>query len=100
MDFKKLKERLANLDTACIFDVNAKLRVMDPEIRPINQGLKMIGIARIVHCKGDFLSVLKALKEKAGRDSRRWCLPRCERDTQYQFSCLLPVYYSKGGNIL
>jgi len=34
MDFKKLKERLANLDTACIYDVNEKLRVMDPEITP------------------------------------------------------------------
>jgi 4-hydroxy-4-methyl-2-oxoglutarate aldolase len=63
MDFKKLKERLANLDTACIYDVNEKLRVMNPEIRPVNQGLKMIGIARIVHCKGDFLSVLKALHD-------------------------------------
>jgi len=63
MDFKKLKERLANLDTACIYDVNEKLRVMDPEIRPVNQGLKMIGIARTVHCKRDFLSVLKALHD-------------------------------------
>lgn len=63
MDFKKLKERLANLDTACIYDVNEKLRVMDPEIRPVNQGIKMIGIARTVHCKRDFLSVLKALHD-------------------------------------
>ena len=67
MDFKKLKERLANLDTACIYDVNAKLRVMDPEIRPLNQGIKMIGIARTVHCKRDFLSVLKALHD-SGED--------------------------------
>ncbi|UCC40831.1 MAG: RraA family protein [Candidatus Aminicenantes bacterium] len=63
MDFKKLKERLAILDTACIYDVNEKLKVMDPEIRPVNQRLKMIGIARTVHCKGDFLSVLKALHD-------------------------------------
>ena len=63
MDFKKLKERLANLDTACIYDVNEKLRVMDPEIRPVNQGIKMIGIARTIHCKRDFLSVLKALHD-------------------------------------
>ena len=65
MDFKKLKERLANLDTACIYDVNEKLRVMDPEIRPLNQGIKMIGIARTVHCKRDFLSVLKALHDSS-----------------------------------
>ncbi|NIM57395.1 MAG: RraA family protein [Candidatus Aminicenantes bacterium] len=63
MDFKKLKERLAILDTACIYDVNEKLRVMDPEIRPVSQGIKMIGIARTVHCKGDFLSVIKALHD-------------------------------------
>jgi len=63
MDFKELKERLARLDTACIYDVNEKLRVMDPEMRPVNQGIKMIGIARTVHCKGDFLSVLKALHD-------------------------------------
>lgn len=63
MNFKKLKERLAKLDTACICDVNEKMRVMDPEIRPINQGIKMIGIARTVHCKIDFLSVIKALHD-------------------------------------
>jgi 4-hydroxy-4-methyl-2-oxoglutarate aldolase len=63
MDFKELKERIAKLDTACIYDVNERLRVMDPEIRPINQGIKMIGVARTVHCKGDFLSVIKALHD-------------------------------------
>ncbi|NIO49632.1 MAG: RraA family protein [Candidatus Aminicenantes bacterium] len=63
MDFIKLKERLTNLDTACIYDVNEKLRVMDPEMRPVNHGTKMIGIARTVHCKRDFLSVLKALHD-------------------------------------
>ncbi|GAH53865.1 unnamed protein product, partial [marine sediment metagenome] len=29
----------------------------------VNQGMKMIGIARTVHCKRDFLSVLKALHD-------------------------------------
>jgi 4-hydroxy-4-methyl-2-oxoglutarate aldolase len=63
MDFLELKKRLAELDAACICDVNKKLRVMDPGIRPINPGFKMIGIAHTVRCKGDFLSVLKALHE-------------------------------------
>jgi 4-hydroxy-4-methyl-2-oxoglutarate aldolase len=63
MNFKKIKERLSNLDTACLYDVNDKLRVMDPEMRPVNRSLKMIGTARIVHCQGDFLSVLKALHD-------------------------------------
>ncbi|MBL7083454.1 MAG: RraA family protein [Candidatus Aminicenantes bacterium] len=63
MDFNTLKERLLKLDTACLCDAGKKLRVMDPEIQPINPGLKMIGIARTVHCKDDFLSVLKALHD-------------------------------------
>ncbi len=63
MDFMELKKRLTELDAACICDVNKKLRVMDPGIRPINQGMKMIGIAHTVHCRADFLSVLKALHE-------------------------------------
>lgn len=61
MDFNKLKERLNKLDAACIFDANKKLRVMDPGIQPVNPGIKMIGIARTVHCIGDFLTVMKAL---------------------------------------
>jgi 4-hydroxy-4-methyl-2-oxoglutarate aldolase len=63
MDFKEIKERLAKLDTACIRDVNEKLRVIDPEIRPVNPGTRMIGIARTVHCQRDFLSVLKSLHD-------------------------------------
>jgi len=63
MDFQKLKKRLMRLDTACLCDVRKTFRVMDPNIQPINQGIKMIGIARTVHCRGDFLTVLKALQE-------------------------------------
>lgn len=63
MDFKNLKKRLSRLDTACLCDIGAKLRIMDPEIRPINQGIKMTGIARTVHCKADFLTVIKALHD-------------------------------------
>ena len=61
MDLKEIKGRLARLDTACICDVNKELRVIDPEILAINQGLKMIEIAHTVQCKRDFLSVIKAL---------------------------------------
>ena len=63
MDFKILKERFGRLDTACVCDANKRLRVMEPGIRPMNQGLKMVGIARTVHCKGDFLTVIKAISE-------------------------------------
>jgi regulator of RNase E activity RraA len=63
MDFKKLKDRLKQLDTASICDVSERIRIMDPEIRPINKGLKMVGIAHTVHVKADFLTVLKALHD-------------------------------------
>jgi RraA family protein len=63
MDFEALKQKLFQLDTACLCDSNKKLRVMEPEIRPINEGLKMAGIARTVRCESDFLSVIKALHD-------------------------------------
>ena len=63
MDFKKLKKRLSRLDTACVCDASKTFRVMDPDIKPVFAGIKMIGIARTVHCRGDFLSVIKALQE-------------------------------------
>ncbi len=63
MDFTTLKRELSRLDAASILDANKRLRVMDPEIRPICQGLKMIGIARTVHCESDFLTVIKALHD-------------------------------------
>ena len=63
MDFKKIKKRLTRLDTACICDAAKTFRVMDPAIRPVFDGIKMIGIARTVHCRSDFLSVIKALQE-------------------------------------
>jgi len=63
MDFKTLKDRLQKMDAACLFDANKNMRVMDPGIRPINRGLKMIGIAHTVHTERDFLPILKALHD-------------------------------------
>jgi len=63
MDFENIKERLTRLDTACLCDCGKKLRIMDPEIRPITRGVKMIGMAHTVHCKADFLTVIKALHD-------------------------------------
>lgn len=63
----QLKKTLSNLDTACISDANKNLRVMDSEIRPIQSGLKLVGIAHTVTCHEDFLTVIKALNDaKAG----------------------------------
>lgn len=63
MDFPHLLTQLKNLDVACLCDANKKLRVMDPAIRPVLKDHRMIGMAHTVHCKDDFLSVMKALKE-------------------------------------
>lgn len=63
MDFETIKQWMSQLDTACLCDADKNLRVMDPEIRPICQGLKMVGIARTVRCESDFLMIIKALHE-------------------------------------
>lgn len=63
MQFSEIKSRLAKLDTACICDANKEVRSMSPDIRPLNSGNKLIGRARTVTCKDDFLTVLAALRD-------------------------------------
>jgi regulator of RNase E activity RraA len=63
MDFSVLKNRLQDLDTACVCDADKSIRVMDPGIRPLFPDIKMIGTACTVRCRGDLLSVIKALDE-------------------------------------
>ncbi|HEY9786270.1 MAG TPA: RraA family protein [Candidatus Obscuribacterales bacterium] len=67
MDFAEVKRRLKGLDTACICDARKTVRVFDPAIRPLSSGLKLIGKARTVRCRNDFLTVVQALGE-AGED--------------------------------
>lgn len=63
MQFDIICERLRRLDTACVCDANKELRVMDPAIRPICLGLKLVGRAHTVVCEEDFLTVIKALQD-------------------------------------
>ncbi|MEE8377598.1 MAG: RraA family protein [Candidatus Aminicenantaceae bacterium] len=68
MDFQSIKAKLQMLDTACVCDADKNLRVLDPGIRPLLPNLQMIGMASTVRCRGDFLSVIKALDEAREND--------------------------------
>jgi RraA family protein len=63
MDFATIRRRLLELDTACLCDTDKQLRVMDPGIRPLSLGLKLVGRARTAVCEDDFLTVIKALHD-------------------------------------
>ena len=72
MDLHEVKLHLLELDTPCLCDaaksLQAELRVMDPQIRPIQSGLKLVGPAHTVSCQEDFLTVIKGLKEATAGD--------------------------------
>ncbi|MDZ4832450.1 MAG: RraA family protein [Candidatus Melainabacteria bacterium] len=51
------------LDTSSLCDSRKTLRVMSPQIRPLQPGTKILGVARTVSVLDDFLTVIKALHE-------------------------------------
>jgi RraA family protein len=63
MSFDTIRERLSRLDTACLCDANKELRVMEPAIRPVRLGLKLVGRAHTIVCEEDFLMVMKGLHD-------------------------------------
>jgi RraA family protein len=61
MDFTTLRNRLLKLDPAALCDADKQLRVIDPALRPVNPGVRLVGTAFTLVCPDDHLTVLRAL---------------------------------------
>ena len=61
-------ERLARIDTTSLVDAGRGLRVLPTAIRPIRQGLRLIGRALTVDAQGDLMSVFAGLQQSGPGD--------------------------------
>jgi 4-hydroxy-4-methyl-2-oxoglutarate aldolase len=68
MQIEEIQERLKRLETSCLCDAKKTLRCLDPAIRPLSLGLKLVGRAFTVACCNDFLTVIKALHDASPGD--------------------------------
>jgi 4-hydroxy-4-methyl-2-oxoglutarate aldolase len=58
-----LIDRLVQLETSMLADINKAIRAMDAGIRRVNPGRKLIGRARTASCRNDFLTVMRVLAD-------------------------------------
>ncbi len=68
MDLASLTHRLAAIETSHLADANKAIRLMDPGLRPLHAGRKLIGRAFTLTCHEDFMTVMVALKEAEAGD--------------------------------
>ncbi|MFD6161304.1 RraA family protein [Nocardia sp. NPDC060256] len=56
------------VDTTALCDADKSIRVLDSGIRPRSAGLRIVGPAFTVQCRGDFFGVLRAIESAAPGD--------------------------------
>src|SRR6266536_374970 len=67
-DLETLRRLFETLDVSACCDADRGIRVMDPAIRPLQSAPRLLGVARTVICRADFLPVLRALADSRAGD--------------------------------